>query len=160
MTESLQLLKILVPRPEARVCSHRRYFITKNSCFLLAKVSFSVYFQKGIITGSSRFACPLHYSYICCLPTFHTNNQQKRVHREISCIRMKMQPTFLVSGGRSGVFLSSKNAWKRLFPSSSVKSWPSTARAVKISPLNIASRWLSSGLGSQPSLLQGNSNMR
>lgn len=51
------------------------------------------------------------------------------------------------------MFLSFKNMRKRLFASSSVISCPNEASAVNSSPLNIASRWLSPCLGSQPSLL-------
>lgn len=62
--------------------------------------------------------------------------------------------TFLLSGGRRGVFRSSKKIWKRRIPSFIVSSCPSLTRAIKSSDLSITSRWLSPSLGSQPTLLK------
>ena len=74
--------------------------------------------------------------------------------KEVVIIYKGKKMTFLLSGGRRGVFRSSKKIWKRRIPSFIVSSCPSLTRAIKSSDLSITSRWLSPSLGSQPTLLK------
>ena len=117
-----------------------------------------LYISSIVICSQFCSICSLSASKKHMQPTKQNRINNWAVDHLVVSYSVKML-TFLTSGGRSGVSLSSRKTLNRRTASFMVVSWPSSARAVNSVPLNKAFRWPSPLLASQPSFLQTISEM-